>query len=90
MANYPVPELGSNAQTRTALATALGMIAILAEELVRSGAIDAGRLEERIDHFVLSASVASGTEPGEAQYVEQIVKLIKSGLVAAGKEHHDE
>ena len=86
MANYPAPELSSSAQTGAAVATALGLMTVVIEELVRAGVVDAGRLEQRFDEFALSASVASGTAPGEAQYVERLVKLIKTGLAAAGKE----
>ena len=41
--SYPIPELESGAQNRAAIATALGLMAMLVEELVRSGAVDAGR-----------------------------------------------
>ena len=88
--SYPIPELESGAQNRAAIATALGLMAMLVEELVRSGAVDAGRLEEQMDQFVLSASVTIGTAPGEAQYVERLVKLVKKGLASASKEGGDE
>lgn len=82
--------LSQESQTRTALATTLGLLTMLVEELARSGVVDADRLAERFDHFVLSASVASGTAAGEAQYVEQLVEMVKSGLLTGEKERGDE
>lgn len=88
--SHPIPDLSSAAQTRTALATTLGLLAILSEELARTRAVDASRVMERFDDFAQSASVASNTAPGEAQYVAQLVEMIKRGLVAGSKEHSDD
>ena len=76
----PPIDLDHNAQTRTALATTLGLLAILAEELARKGVVDTDRVIENFDQFSRSASVASGTAAGEAQYVAQLVEMIKGGL----------
>ena len=65
MSTIPHP-LDSSSQTRTALATTLGLLSILAEELARTRAVDADRVIERFDRFAQSASVAAGTAPGEA------------------------
>ena len=85
MSNAPIP-LDQYSQTRTALATTLGVLTILVEELARTRAVDTNRLLDRFDHFVQSASVASAATPGEAQYVEQLVEMIRSGLIAGEKE----
>ena len=85
----PTPELNSTIQTNTALATTLGLLAMLAEELVRAKSVDAERLTESFDNFVQSASVAAGAQAGEAQYVKQLVEMVKLGLVAGGKERRD-
>ena len=82
-------DLDHNAQTRTALATTLGLLAILAEELARKGVVDTDRVIENFDQFSRSASVASGTAAGEAQYVAQLVEMIKGGLIAGDKERRD-
>jgi hypothetical protein len=34
--------------------------------------------------------VAAGTAPGEAQYVAQLVEMVKGGLVAGVKERSDD
>ncbi len=85
----PPISLDHNAQTRTALATTLGLLAILAEELARTRAVDADRVIDRFDDFAQSASVASGMASGEAQYVAQLVEMVKGGLVAGTKERSD-
>ena len=85
----PPIDLDHNAQTRTALATTLGLLAILAEELARKGVVDTDRVIENFDQFSRSASVASGTAAGEAQYVAQLVEMIKGGLIAGDKERID-
>lgn len=82
--------LDQNSQTSTALATTLGLMTILVEELARTRAVDANRLIEDFDRFVQSASVAPDTSPEEVQYVEQLVEMIKSGLVAKDKESGNE
>ena len=88
MSTIPHP-LDSSSQTRTALATTLGLLSILAEELARTRAVDADRVIERFDRFAQSASVASGMASGEAQYVAQLVEMVKGGLVAGTKERSD-
>ena len=84
------PDLVSGTQTAAAVATALGLMTGLVEELVRAGSLDAARLEVRFDEFAQSASVAAGAAPGEALYVERLVKLIKKGLYPAPQGHGDE
>lgn len=88
MSNAPI-HLDQNSQTRTALATTLGVLTMLVEELAHTRAVDANRLMERFDQFVLSASVASGTATGEAQYVAQLIDMVKSGLTAGEKGQSD-
>ena len=88
--NITPSPLDSSSQTRTALATTLGLLSILAEELARTRAVDADRVIERFDRFAQSASVAAGTAPGEAQYVAQLVEMVKGGLVAGVKERSDD
>lgn len=83
-------DLEPGTQSGTAMATALGLMAVLIEELVRANAVDAGRLEARLDEFAHSASAVPGATPGEAQYVERLVKLVKGGLPAAHKGGGDE
>lgn len=74
------------AQTNAAIATALGLMAILVEELVRTGAADAGRLERHFDEFAQSASKFADSTSSEVQYVQRLVNLVKAGLTAAHKE----
>lgn len=82
----PISESPSSSQTRTALATTLGLLGILAEELVRTRAVDVDRLSARIDQFALSASVASDVAPGEAEYVRQLVEMVQRSIDAGFKE----
>lgn len=83
-------DLDPGTQSGAALATALGLMAVLIEELVRAGAVDAGRLEARLDAFAHSAGAAPCAAPGEAQYVQRLVNLVKGGLPAADKGGGDE
>ena len=85
----PPIHLDYEAQTMTAFATTLGLLTILIEELARTRAVDAGRLMDRFDDFARSASVAAGTSSQEAQYVAQLVEMVKGGLAKAGKERGD-
>ncbi len=86
----PSIDLDTNTQTRTAFATTLGLLTILVEELARTRAVDADRLGNRFDDFARSASVAAGTSFGEAEYVAQLVEMVKGGLVEANKERSHE